>query len=169
MGRHTISSGPLSAAGIDIHDFFGQIREIQHRLGTLVGHVDAPDPARKDCTPTTSTEFVRGVLKLRAARRGIFGNALFGEPAWEVLLELYEAQLTHRSESVSSLCIASGVPATTALRWIQNLENDGWIERTADPKDRRRVFVKLSQKGQDAMNRLFARSELAKRISETTA
>ena len=163
MGRPFIAAGPLSGSETEIHDFFEQIRRIQHQLDELVEGSREQKPSASQAP--ASKEFVRSVLKLRAARRSIFGSALFGEPAWEVLLELYEAQLTGRPESVSSLCYASGVPATTALRWIHNLEKEGWIERSADPKDRRRILVDLSKKGRDALDELFARSELVRQFN----
>jgi DNA-binding MarR family transcriptional regulator len=48
--------------------------------------------------------------------------------------------------SVSSLCYASGVPATTALRHIQRLEEHGLIEREGDRLDNRRLFVRPTEK-----------------------
>ncbi len=53
--------------------------------------------------------------------------------------------------SVSSLCIASGVPATTALRWIRTMTQTGMIRRAPDPGDARRVFLALSEKSAQAM------------------
>jgi len=57
---------------------------------------------------------------------------------------------------VTSLCIASGVPPTTALRWISQLTEAGLFERIEDDSDRRRAFIALSEKAADAMARYFA-------------
>ena len=46
--------------------------------------------------------------------------------------------------SVSSLCVASQVPATTALRHIEVLEEMKLVRRERDPNDRRRWFVRLT-------------------------
>lgn len=102
---------------------------------------------------------VRCILKLRSIRRTIFDKELFGEPAWDMLLELYVLKLNRRNETVSGLCIASGAPSTTALRWIKLLEQLGWIERSADAKDRRRIFVALTAKAESAMEAFFALPE----------
>jgi DNA-binding MarR family transcriptional regulator len=88
------------------------------------------------------------VLKARRRRAGIFGDdaCLFGEPAWDILLDLY-VQSDTRPISVSSACIAGGVPGTTALRCLDQLQQRGLIRRFADRTDKRRNFVTLSPRG----------------------
>ena len=61
-----------------------------------------------------------------------------------MLLDLMAARLEGQPVAVSSLCIASAVPATTALRWIRTLTESGLLVRVADPRDGRRVFIDLS-------------------------
>ena len=61
--------------------------------------------------------------------------------------------------SVTSLCIASGVPPTTALRWISQMVEAGLFERVEDDTDRRRVFIGLSDKAASAMAGYFAALE----------
>jgi DNA-binding MarR family transcriptional regulator len=46
--------------------------------------------------------------------------------------------------TITSLCIASQAPPTTALRWINRLEQEGHIERTPDADDKRRIYVRLT-------------------------
>jgi DNA-binding MarR family transcriptional regulator len=58
--------------------------------------------------------------------------------------------------AVSSLCIAAAVPATTALRWIKTMTDTGLFERHADPRDGRRIFMALSPRAAQAMERYFA-------------
>ena len=57
---------------------------------------------------------------------------------------------------VSSLCIAAAVPATTALRWIKTLTDNGLLVRRTDPHDGRRVFVEMAPTTSIAMKRYFA-------------
>lgn len=85
-----------------------------------------------------------------------FGSNLFADPVWDMLLDLVAARAEHRLVSVTSLCIASGVPTTTALRYLKILEDLGLVDRAADARDRRRRFVTLSEKGMGAMARYFA-------------
>lgn len=78
-----------------------------------------------------------------------------GEPAWDILLNLYEAHLSQVRTMVTGACLGSRVPATSALRWLKVLEVRGLVERQGDPLDGRRVFVSLSPKGVAEMTSLF--------------
>jgi DNA-binding MarR family transcriptional regulator len=58
---------------------------------------------------------------------------------------------------VTSLCIASGAPTTTALRRIEDLAEAGLIERMPDPADRRRILVRLTEAGRARMDAFLQR------------
>lgn len=93
----------------------------------------------------------------RRARAAIFGNAeLFGEPAWDILLDLYIAYGEGKPVSVSSACIGSAAPPTTGLRWLGVLAENDLVLREHDPEDQRRVLVRLTEKGLAAMDEYFA-------------
>jgi hypothetical protein len=98
----------------------------------------------------------RKAYALRRKRAAIFGNPdLFGEPAWDILLDLYIAHGEGKQVSVSSACIGSAAPPTTGLRWLGVLADEGLIVREADAGDHRRVLVRLTPAGQAAMERFF--------------
>lgn len=82
-------------------------------------------------------------------------KALFGEPGWDILLDLYIAQRRHREIQVSSVCLDAGVPSTTILRWIARLEKEGLIYRVADHADARRRYVRLTEDGHQMMRRIL--------------
>jgi DNA-binding MarR family transcriptional regulator len=73
-----------------------------------------------------------------------------------MLLDLTAARAEHKRVSVTSLCIASGVPATTALRWIALMVEQGLFVRVGDQTDRRRAFIELSKQSADAIASYFA-------------
>jgi hypothetical protein len=98
----------------------------------------------------------RQAYALRRKRTAIFGNPeLFGEPAWDILLDLYIAHAEAKPVSVSSACIGSAAPPTTGLRWLGVLADEGLVVRENDPEDNRRVLVRLTRKGVAAMERFF--------------
>ncbi len=99
---------------------------------------------------------IRKMIRMRRLRDKHFPSDLFGDPAWDMLLDLMVARIDRRPVSVSSLCIASAVPATTALRWIRTMTEAGLFERRSDPSDGRRVFIALSDETAQAMHAYFA-------------
>jgi DNA-binding MarR family transcriptional regulator len=91
-----------------------------------------------------------------ALRARYFGENLFADPAWDMLLDLLQAEISQVRVPVSSLCIAAAVPATTVLRWLKTMVGQGLVVRRADPWDRRRVFVELAPETSHALRRYFA-------------
>lgn len=102
---------------------------------------------------------VRGIIRQRQLRARFFDGDLFADPAWDILLDLTAARGEQARVSVTSLCIASGVPPTTALRWIGQMTDAGLLQRMEDEADRRRAFIGLTDHAADAMARLFAEME----------
>lgn len=94
---------------------------------------------------------VRAMIRARRVRDQFFRAELFADPAWDMLLDLMAARYEHKRVSVSSLCIAASVPATTALRWIKGMTEEGLFVRCADQNDGRRIFIELSERTAGAM------------------
>lgn len=93
----------------------------------------------------------------RLTRASIFGNGdIFGEPAWDILLDLYIAHAEKKPVFVSSACIGSAAPPTTGLRWLGVLADMGLVMREHDKEDQRRVLVRLTERGVAAMDEYFA-------------
>jgi CheY-like chemotaxis protein len=101
--------------------------------------------------------YLRALVAARADRDTIFKTGMFSDPAWDMLLDLALSEATGRPISVTSLCIASGAPTTTALRRIDDLAEAGFIKRVPDPADRRRILVSLTQAGRDRMDKFLQR------------
>ncbi len=105
--------------------------------------------------PDSGATKVRTMLKLRRKRENYFNATLFADPAWDILLDLYAAELEGQKVSVSSLCIAASVPPTTGLRWIGAMTADGLLQREHDPEDARRIFIRLSETAREALSSYF--------------
>jgi hypothetical protein len=114
--------------------------------------------------PLPDPRLVRRIIRQRQLRARFFDGELFADPAWDMLLDLTAARVEHTRVSVTSLCIASGVPPTTALRWIGQMTEAGLLQRVEDETDRRRAFIALTDKAADAMARYFA--ELGKAAAQ---
>jgi hypothetical protein len=122
--------------------------------GSLPGFGAAHPPAHPPALPDART--VRQLIANRQARNRFFDADLFGDPAWDMLLDLTAAHGEGARVSVTSLCIAAGVPATTALRWLTQMVESGIFVRVPDPSDKRRAFIAMSDKALTAMSGYFA-------------
>lgn len=144
----------------DYRLLLAQLDEIRVKLETIFDTAATEVISTDSLEPPIACDKVRKIIRLRARRQCIFGSAVFGEPAWDMLLDLYSSTLERRAESVTSLGLASRLPQTTALRWINLLEEQGWIVRKPDPRDGRRVLVSLSSKARSAMELFINQPEL---------
>lgn len=153
--------------GADLKPFADQLIAIARKL--RVGDFVPSDAAKimvpvnevlDEVTPAGPEEFAamaKRTYAIRRRRSSIFGNPdLFGEPGWDILLDLYIAYAEQKPVSVSSACIGSAAPPTTGLRWLGVLAEEDLIIREQDPDDQRRVLVRLTQRGVNAMETYFS-------------
>ncbi|MES2339611.1 MAG: helix-turn-helix domain-containing protein [Pseudomonadota bacterium] len=90
---------------------------------------------------------------LRAMRRG--RERVFGDLDEPQLIVLCELAATPQPLSVSSLCYATGLPQTTALRRVYLLEERGLVVFERDAYDARRRLAKLTERGRTHVEHWF--------------
>lgn len=153
---YDISNEPSVVRLRQLSDEVSRIAATLARLsvGPAGAEVEKPEPATGEA-PGVSLDMVRQVIRARRLRARFFDEELFADPAWDMLLDLLQAEIAQHRVPVSSLCIAAAVPATTALRWIKTMTDIGLFRRRADPHDGRRVFVELSPEASEAMRHYF--------------
>lgn len=122
-------------------------------LATLSGAGRGGDDCGREDGPPVNSATVRAIIRARRLRDQYFPSEMFADPGFDMLLDLYAARLEGSRVAVSSLCIAAAVPATTALRWIRALTDQGMFVRSADPHDGRRVYISLSDEAAQSMAR----------------
>ena len=91
------------------------------------------------------------MYEMRRLRTRFLSASILGEPVWDMLLALYCFTARREALSVSGLCHAANVPSTTALRWVQLLEQKNIIIRSKDRHDARRTFLTLTTRGEEMM------------------
>ena len=89
-------------------------------------------------------EIARRLFWERRLRDTLFADVQFAEPAWDLLLELYVARAEKTEMPTTRACVAASVPATTALRWIVQLEERGLLCRRRSQRDERLSLVELT-------------------------
>lgn len=122
---------------VSIATQLGRLQDMAENAKSAMGRDhDLPDAALAEI-----------IYRDRRLRNTIFDSSdLFGEPAWDALLDLYISHKEGRQVSVTSACIAASVPTTTGLRCIKKLEEGGYVRRTADIRDGRRALLSLTEK-----------------------
>jgi hypothetical protein len=98
---------------------------------------------------------VNNILKARRQRNEFLPGNLFADPAWDILLHLYASSLSGQRATVTTAMLASCVPETTGLRWVNALVEAGLCSKSRDALDKRRCFVALTERGEAAMNAYF--------------
>lgn len=94
---------------------------------------------------------------LREARFCHFDRALYGEPAWDMLLAIYIAQGRGVSLSTAEVCEEAEAPKTTALRWIGHLEREGLVTKRPNPRRSNSFLVEITEKAALELNHYLAR------------
>lgn len=94
--------------------------------------------------------WARSELRSRRLRGSFLSDAMFGEGAWEILLELASNGLNDLTHAVIDLCAHSRLPLSTTLRWISYLEREGLVRRE-NANDEAQSKIGLTDKGQSAL------------------
>lgn len=144
-----MSSTRNSSTQRRIERSLAQIEEAVQDIAADLGH-------RLRGTAPVREADVRELIRKRAYREELLGKGLFGDPTWDVLLELFACALADRQIGVTQLSKMAKVKLTTTIRSLDQLEAAGLAERKPHPGDRRRAQVQLKPRGIKAMKRYFA-------------
>jgi hypothetical protein len=130
---------------------------LEQRISDLKAQTADSDPQKR-----SALFHAKKLYRDRRDREQMFGAPnLFGEPVWDMLLDLFIAAEECKQISVSSLCIASAAPMTTALRWIGIMESQSLIVRQGDPTDLRRIYLELTPNTLEKLRAFFERPSFA--------
>ena len=130
---------------------------MESHLEQRVAEIEAKLARAGDPTPTTELSneglaaIAHRIYQARSRRARYWCPDLLGEPAWDILLDLFVAAVRGVTVRTSSACLASRSPLTTGLRWIGELEKHGLLERYAEFGDCRVKLVRLSRQGFQSM------------------
>lgn len=93
-------------------------------------------------------ESLRDELELR---KNFFSSVTFGGHSWKIMLELLATTSQKRNASVTTMATLGDMPATTGLRWINVLSNEGLITIANDLDDPLGKSVILTDQGRRNM------------------
>lgn len=96
------------------------------------------------------------ILQRRLARELLSPN-LCANPIWDMLLDLYVADREGELLHIWPLSLAGNIPISSAHRKIDLMVQKGFVVRTVDESDRRRVGIQLTASFRDLLDQLFDR------------
>jgi len=90
---------------------------------------------------------IDSIIQARRQRLHHLDPALFGEPAWDMLLLLYKASLWGTDMPVSGLCALNGLTQATGRRWVSVLIKTGLAEMAPSDADDADPNICLTETG----------------------
>jgi hypothetical protein len=135
-------------------DELAKLSQEVSRIATSLERLSDPLPGHGAAeSPALDVGSVRRMINVRKRRGNYLPGELLCEPGWNMLLDLLDAELSKRQVSVTSVCGASGVPQTTALRCVQLMVDHRYLVRHKDKSDGRRVYLELAPEISGALRR----------------
>lgn len=96
------------------------------------------------------------IYAARRKRDATLPKRIFGEPSWDILLDLFIAASSGHPVKISSVCVACALPAVTAMRWLTVLHDEGLIECLEDEDAGQISHVRLSDGGLQLMRDMLS-------------
>lgn len=134
-----------------------QVRAVRRLISQLDAMVQARPSGVEAGDPATGSPVgrARTITAQRRRRDRVFnrsaGASPFGDPAWDMLLDLYILEAAGRRISATGLCRAASVPVRSGLRYIAIMTSCQWVERRPDGVDNPEAWVSLTPKGRRLM------------------
>lgn len=97
---------------------------------------------------------VSDLLAWRSLRAEVLGCNLLNDPAWDLLLHVYAAELANRPVTLLELASALRINASSVHRWARALEEEGLVELGQSP-DPASGSLRLTDRGIGGMHALF--------------
>mgnify|MGYP000533644785 CR=1 FL=1 len=123
-----------------------QVHAVKRLTSNGQTQTDKPDAEVKNANDADLVVRAEDLLKwsrLKAEYLNL-GTGLFSASCWDMCLDIYICDLKNEQITVSSVAHSSGIPMTTAMRYINVMAEEGLLEKTPNPSDNRMVFVSTS-------------------------
>jgi DNA-binding response OmpR family regulator len=143
---------------LERHSLICSIKEATRRHSSALSRSGSPPPAPAPSFRSAARrelpldlQVLQWLRDIDEQRSKALGDIVKTDATWNMLAELLRARITRRRISVTSLCLASRGPVTSALRRLDQLLADGLVIYTLDPQDRRRKYIELTAEGANRM------------------
>lgn len=120
-----------------------QVHAVKRIANNGQSHYEEPEAEARNPTDSELAERAENLLKWSRVKAEYLnlGTGLFSDSCWDMCLDIYICDLKDEQITVSSVAHSSGIPMTTAMRYINVMSEEGLLEKTPNPSDNRMVFV----------------------------
>jgi DNA-binding MarR family transcriptional regulator len=146
------STGETAADWISAHP---DALSAEHLLSVLPSSAQREIASSNEVPSKALLDRAESILRVRRARERLFCRAMFGEPAFDLLLCLY-VQSGQKGISLTSLATPTGIPYSSAIRWIRYLADKGFVECAESRSDRRATSIQLTRSGRSVMDEFLS-------------
>lgn len=116
-----------------------------------ISEAPTPSPANPlgpQAQRESRTQAAKRIFEERRMRSHHFTDRdLFGEPAWDILLQLFQGHSNGRGVKIEAVTMTSGLAMTSALRLLEVLERKGLIFAYRGEENPRQIYLRLSSRG----------------------
>lgn len=120
-------------------------------------HARKEEPAILDGDGNDQLPALARYLEARRVRATLFGQNLFSDPAWDILLALYQAELEGGALTLEQLSETLRLSMSVVVGQVGTMERRGLLdEHRTSPNSRRRRAIRLSPLAMDAMASWFS-------------
>lgn len=108
---------------------------------------------------------IKSILEVRRGRSQMFGEGLFSDPAWDILLELLAARLGERKLTLSDL--REIAPESVLARWVEELEERRLVNCDVNPFLPEQFWIRLSDMCAGRLIQFLTRARHLSRMNPT--
>lgn len=139
-------------------EFHKLLRELLQRVGELEVRAaeNGQGPPSRGFSDDKLASLAGAIYRMRQHRQAYFDVALFAEPAWDMLLDLFINKVRGARVSTTSLCLAAAVPHATGIRWIRTLRDHDLLRRYRAPDDARLMLIEITTRGYQLMRQCLS-------------
>jgi len=148
-------SKPVAVDETDLLDTIELLQRVTHSLERAVPNSEDGAESLRPPSRRAMADRAKAELSRRRQRYALFGRAMFGEHAWEALLLLY-IERDQVGLTFSRIAQESGAPRSTVRRWLDYLETQQLVRRSAHATDRRAACIELTDKAAHALDSYFS-------------
>ena len=150
---------PRPRRNLSLWNLQENLAQLAEELAEAARKYDAAADDDSDAHPSIEAmsprQYFASLLELRRMRERYFGSELFGEPAWDIMLELMLARVDEREVTTSELRSHTSSPQIVTRHYIDALVEAKLVDTFENARNIQDPFLSLSSEAARRMAELY--------------